>query len=113
MLAIKLSRFGKKKQAYFRLIVLEKTKDPWGDYLENLGTMNPRVADRAIKFNVERIKYWLEKGAQPTDTVRNILIDLGIVKGEKSRTIRMSKERTAKMEEAKKKNAPKAETPAA
>lgn len=113
MLAIKLSRFGKKKNPMFRLVVLEKTKDPWGDYMENLGTMNPRAKDGDIKFNIDRIKYWLEKGAQPTNTVRNLLIDLKVMKGEKSRTIRMSKERSAKIAEEKAKNAPKEEAPAA
>ena len=101
MLAIKLSRYGKKKQPMFRVIILEKTKDPWGKYLENLGTMNPRAEKRDIKLNVERIKYWLAHGAQPTETVRNLLIDEGIMKGEKSRTIRMSRERTAKLAAAK------------
>lgn len=98
MLAIKFSRFGKKKQPYFRVIVLEKAKDPWGDYLENLGTINPRAADREVKLKTERVKYWLEKGAQPTDSVRNLLIDLGLMTGAKARTIRMSRERTAKKE---------------
>ena len=96
MLAIKFSRFGKKKQPYFRVIVLEKTKDPWGDYLENLGTINPRAENREIKLNTERVKYWLEKGAQPTSSVRNLLIDIGLMTGAKARTIRMSRERTAK-----------------
>lgn len=113
MLAIKLSRFGKKKNPMFRLVVLEKTKDPWGDYMENLGTMNPRAKDGDVKFNIDRIKYWIEKGAQPTDTVRNLLIDMKVIKGEKAKTIRMSKERSAKIAEEKAKNAPKAEAPAA
>ncbi|MFH0927956.1 MAG: 30S ribosomal protein S16 [bacterium] len=109
MLAIKLARIGKIKQPYFRFVLLEKTKDPWGDCQEILGTMNPRAADRDIKLNTERVKYWLSKGAQPTDTVRNILIDLGLIKGRKAQTIKISKERRAKMNE---KNGVKAEAPA-
>jgi len=107
MLSLKFSRFGKKKQPQFRLIVVPKTSDPWGDYIENLGTMDPRAEDKNVKFNIERVKYWLEKGAQPTDTVRNLLIDLKIMKGEKAKTMRLSKERHAKMDEKnKKKDAP-------
>ena len=61
MLAIKLARFGKKKQPTYRVIVLEKSKDPWGDYLENLGTYNPKAQPKVIQLNAERIKYWMEK----------------------------------------------------
>ncbi|MEI7741177.1 MAG: 30S ribosomal protein S16 [bacterium] len=109
MLAIKLARFGKKKMPQFRLVVLEKTADPWGDYMENLGTMDPRAKDGNVKFNIDRIKYWIEKGAQPTDTVRNLLIDMKVIKGEKAKTIRMSKERTAKIAETKGKAVAEAE----
>ncbi|MDF1549736.1 MAG: 30S ribosomal protein S16 [Bacteroidales bacterium] len=72
MLAIKLSRFGKKKQPTYRIVVLEKNKDPWGDYLENLGHYNPR--SKEITLNAERIKYWISQGAQPSDTIHNILV---------------------------------------
>jgi len=84
MLTIKLSRFGKKKQPTFRLLVLEKTKDPWGDYLENLGNYNPRTKKADLK--VERVKYWLSVGAQPTDSVHNFLVTQGII-SEKKRSI--------------------------
>lgn len=118
MLAIKLSRFGKKKQPTYRVIVLEKTKDPWGDYLENLGTYNPKVQPKVIQLNAERIKYWLSKGAQPTPTVWNLLVSNNIIQAKKKSVSRMSKERAArlaaeKLAEEKSKAEVKTEAPAA
>lgn len=81
MLVIRLSRFGKKKQPVYRLIINEKHKDTRGDYLENLGFYNPRTKE--IKLKAERIKYWLEKGAQTSATVHNLLVDQKIIKGPK------------------------------
>ena len=46
MLKIRMSRFGKKKQPIYRIIVSESSKDPWGDYLENLGTYNPKTKEK-------------------------------------------------------------------
>ncbi|MBI5466431.1 MAG: 30S ribosomal protein S16 [Candidatus Kerfeldbacteria bacterium] len=85
MLMIRLARTGKKKQAHFRLIVSEKTKDTHGDYLEALGHMNPRTNPRQVAFKADRVKYWLDRGAQASPVVHNILVEQGIVKAEKLR----------------------------
>ncbi len=85
MLVIRLSRVGKKNQPEYRLIINEKHKDPWGDALEYLGYYNPRTEPALITLKVERIKYWLSQGAQVSDTVRNILIDQGIMEGSKAK----------------------------
>ncbi|MFA5133499.1 MAG: 30S ribosomal protein S16 [Patescibacteria group bacterium] len=103
MLAIKLSRFGKRKQPTYRLLVLEKSKDPWGNYLENLGHYNPRSKEAV--FNADRIKYWISKGAQPTDSVHNLLITKGVIEGKKIGVTKITKKRAAKLE---KENADKA-----
>lgn len=79
------------------MIVCEKTKDPWGDYLENLGTYNPRVQPVDIQLKKDRIQEWLAKGAQCSDTVWNLLLDQGLVKGEKRKTIEISKRRAEKL----------------
>lgn len=107
MVTLKLARVGKKKQPTFRLVVTEKGSDPWGHNLEILGWKNPRTKE--TKFEVERIKYWLSKGAQMTATVNNLLIDQKIITGEKRRNITISNTRKAKIEAEK----PKAEAPAA
>lgn len=83
MLSIRLSRFGKKKMPTYRLIVTEKTRDPWGKYLEILGTLDPLAKPKKVEFDIERIKYWMSKGAQPTPTVRNLLVDLKVIEGDK------------------------------
>jgi small subunit ribosomal protein S16 len=100
MLVIKLTRKGKKNQAFFRLVLLEKTKDPWGDFLEDLGFFNPLT--KKYSFKEERIKYWLKQGVQPTGTVRNLLIKRGIIIGKKAKAakINSSKKQSPEKKEA-------------
>lgn len=76
MLKIRLSRIGKKGQAYFRVVVVEHTKKPKGEYLELLGTYNPH--EKVLKVEKERIEYWVSKGAQPSPTVNNLLVNYKI-----------------------------------
>jgi small subunit ribosomal protein S16 len=85
MLSIRLSRVGKTKEPSYRLIVLDKRKDPWGDYLENLGTVNRRGKEKSYKLDADRIKYWISKGAQPSNPVWNMLVDQKIVVGSKKK----------------------------
>jgi len=94
MLAIKLSRKGRKKQPFFRIIILEKTKDPRGDFLEDLGFHNPFTKETSLKS--ERIKYWLSKGAQPTGSVHNLLIAQGIIKDEKVKVTKVNQKKIEK-----------------
>ncbi|MCR4279813.1 MAG: 30S ribosomal protein S16 [Candidatus Komeilibacteria bacterium] len=103
MLSIKLSRTGKKKQPYYRIIVLEKHKDPWGDYLENLGNYNPRSKELVI--NQERLKYWVSVGAQMSNTVNNLMIKQGLVEGKPKKAVRISDKRRTKLEDKKKADA--------
>jgi small subunit ribosomal protein S16 len=73
LLAIKLMRTGAKKSPSYRVVVKEKQSKRDGAYLENLGTYNPTRNPAAIKLNLERVNYWIEKGAQPTDTVIRLI----------------------------------------
>ena len=102
MLSIRLSRIGKKKQPSYRLIVCQKQKDPWGDCLETLGNYNPRTSPKTVEFKVDRVKYWLDKGAQPSDTVRNLLIDLKVIEWAKAKATKISGKRAGKIAERKK-----------
>lgn len=99
MLRIKLSRRGKKKQPVYRLIVTEKSKDPWGDYLENVGTWNPRTEPNSLTLKEDRVKHWLSVGAQPTDTVHNLLVDAGIITEKKVRASNLGKKYKDKLKE--------------
>jgi small subunit ribosomal protein S16 len=93
MLSIRLSRIGKRKQPVYRLIVTEKGRDPWGRNLEILGQYNPRTSPSTINFKEDRIKYYLDKGAQATNTVWNLLADLKIVEGAKRNKVTITKRR--------------------
>lgn len=95
MLAIRLARTGKKKKAYFRLIVSEKTKDTMGDYLEMLGYVDPHASPRAVEIKADRVKYWLEHGAQTSPVVHNILVEKGIIKEGKVRVWKPKKKKEA------------------
>ena len=100
MLQIKFARIGKKKQPTYRIIISEKSKDTFGDFLEILGHYNPCSKETSLKE--DRIKYWLGKGAQATDTVHNLLIAKGIIKGKKKKAFKISKKRMEKIKGKKK-----------
>ena len=73
MLAIRLMRMGAKKSPTYRVVVKEKLSKRDGAYLENVGTYNPTREPAEVKLKMDRIRYWLERGAQPTDTVRQLI----------------------------------------
>lgn len=73
MLAIRLTRQGAKKKPFYRIIVAEKRTKRDGGFVEIVGHYNPCREPVELKLNHERISYWLKCGAQPTDTVRNLI----------------------------------------
>ena len=73
---IRLQRIGKRGQAYFRVVVIEHTSRPKGEYLELLGTYNPH--QKEFKVKKDRIEYWVSKGAQTSPTVNNLLVNYKI-----------------------------------
>lgn len=81
MLAIKLRRIGKKHQASFRVVVMEKRSKLNGRFVDDLGWLNPHT-DK-FELNKERARRWLKVGAQPTDTVHNLFVKSGILSGPK------------------------------
>lgn len=97
MLTIRLTRVGKAKQPQYRLIVSEKSRDPWGKALEILGSYQPMQNPVGVTLKKERIEYWISKGAQCSDTVHNILVDQGIVKDKKLAHSQISKKRKEKL----------------
>lgn len=101
MLVIRLTRVGKKKQPSYRIVVQEKARDPWGDYVEKLGHYNPLTSPATLVIKEERLKHWISKGAQPSDTLWNLFVDRKLVDGEKRRIVQISKRRKEKMAAAK------------
>jgi small subunit ribosomal protein S16 len=82
---IRLARGGTKKRPFYRVVVADERSPRDGRFIEKVGTYNPLLpADSAerIKLDLERIKHWLEKGAQPTDRVLRFLDQAGILKRE-------------------------------
>jgi len=73
LLAIRLMRMGAKKSPAYRVVVKEKLTKRDGAYLENVGTYNPTRNPAEVKLNLERIRYWIERGAQPTEIVRDLI----------------------------------------
>lgn len=73
MLMIRLSRIGKKKHPFYRVVVTEKTRPRNGRFVEIVGTYDPSKNPAAVVLDQERVKYWMGKGAQPSDTVRSFL----------------------------------------
>ena len=73
MLMIRLARIGKKKHPFYRVVVTEKTRPRNGRFVEIVGTYDPSKNPAAVVLDQERVKYWMGKGAQPSDTVRSFL----------------------------------------
>lgn len=89
MLAIRFRRTGRKNRPHFRLIISDKRKDPWGDFLEILGYYDP--IKKITDLKKDRILYWIQKGAQASATVHNFLVDKNIVPGPKHMMVRKKK----------------------
>ena len=89
MLAIKLRMVGKKHQRTFRVIVAEKRYKLKGKFVEYLGWYN-RFTDKFF-LKTERVKHWLNVGAQPTDSVYNLLVTAKILPGPKKPLHKKSK----------------------
>jgi small subunit ribosomal protein S16 len=73
MLAIRLARVGAKKQAAYRVVVMEKSRPRNSRSVEIVGHYNPRRNPTELLLHQERIQYWLSKGAQPSDRVRLLI----------------------------------------
>ncbi|HZB43769.1 MAG TPA: 30S ribosomal protein S16 [Pyrinomonadaceae bacterium] len=73
MLAIRLMRMGAKKKPSYRVVVKEKLSKRDGAYEENVGFYDPTRNPAEVRLDMERVNYWLSKGAQPTDTVRQLI----------------------------------------
>lgn len=73
MVRIRLMRLGAKKKPFYRVVVADARARRNGPFIEIVGTYNPKREPADINLNIERINYWLSKGAQPTDTVKRLI----------------------------------------
>ena len=99
MLMIRFQRTGRTNDPAFRIVLLEKARAAKaGGITEQLGTYNPK--SKALALDEARVKEWIAKGAQPTDSIRNLLITKGIIEGKKvnalpKKTVQASKNQPA------------------
>ncbi|MCL6598794.1 30S ribosomal protein S16 [Alicyclobacillus macrosporangiidus] len=77
---IRLKRMGAKKAPFYRVVVADSRSPRDGRFIEQIGTYNPLTDPAAIQINAERALHWLQTGAQPTDTVRHLFRQAGILK---------------------------------
>lgn len=76
---IRLQRNGRKGYAFYSIVIADVRAPRDGKFTEKIGTYNPNTNPATVDLNFERALYWVETGAQPTDTVRNILSDEGVL----------------------------------
>lgn len=103
-----MQRTGRINQPSYRIVVVEHTESPkTGKFVDKVGTYNPKNKERTL--DGEKIKYWISVGAQPSPTVHNMLVSLGIISGKKINVLPKFKAPEAPAAEA---AAPVAEAPA-
>ena len=78
MVRIRLSRHGAKKQPTYRVVVADQHAPRDGRIIENIGNYNPRTEPETIVIDVERARYWLGIGAQPSESVARLLKAAGV-----------------------------------
>ena len=77
---IRLKRMGSKKRPFYRIVVADSRSPRDGRFIETVGTYNPLTQPEEVTVKEEAIMGWLNNGAQPSDTVRNILSKEGVMK---------------------------------
>jgi small subunit ribosomal protein S16 len=96
MVKIRLRRMGAKKQPTYRFVVADAKSPRDGRFLEILGHYNPRTEPKTLVVDQDKVKQWLAKGAQPSDPVRRLFAELGLVeRGPISETKRAPKGKKA------------------
>ena len=76
---IRLQRFGHKDYAFYQIVIADSRAPRDGKFIERIGSYNPNTNPATIDLNFDRALYWLQTGAQPTDTTRNILSSQGVL----------------------------------
>ncbi len=79
MVKIRLRRMGAKKAPYYRIVVADSRSPRDGRCIEEIGTYNPLTEPATVTVDAEKAKNWIKNGAQPTDTVRGLLKNAGVL----------------------------------
>ena len=86
---MRLTRMGDKKSPTYRIVVVDSRKARDGEYIDKVGHYNPTANPAEVVINADKAKDWLAKGVQPTETVRSLLLNAGVI--EKSDKLSPSK----------------------
>ncbi|MFZ1984748.1 MAG: 30S ribosomal protein S16 [Desulfatitalea sp.] len=76
---MRLARHGATKRPFYRIVVADNESPRDGRYLENVGTYNPLQDPAQVTLKTDRVLYWLQQGAIPTDTVKSLLKKQGVI----------------------------------
>ena len=76
---IRLARAGAKKRPFYQIVVADERSRRDGSFIENIGTYDPTKNPAVVKLKADKAAAWLNKGAQPTDTVRQLLKNAGLL----------------------------------
>lgn len=108
MVKLRLKRIGRKDAPHYRIVATDSRSPRDGRFIEELGWFNPKSKTELYKINVDGIKKWLGNGAQPSDTVKGILIKEGILERDKGAPCDRKKKKPVKnMEKRRKHREPK------
>ncbi len=92
---IRLRRGGRKKNPMYRIVVADSRSPRDGRFIEAIGHYYPRQADAGLTVQQERANYWLDHGAQPSDTVRSLLRRAGVLKSRHEARVASKRSATA------------------
>ena len=92
---IRLRRVGRKKNPMYRIVVADSRSPRDGRFIEAIGSYHPRITEGGLSVKKERANYWLDVGAQPTDTVRSLLRRSGVLKERHESRVAKSKSASA------------------
>ena len=76
---MRLTRMGDKKSPFYRVVVADSRSPRDGKNIDIIGTYNPKTEPAEIKIDAEKAAKWIANGAQPTDTVRSLLVGAGVL----------------------------------
>ena len=79
MVKIRLRRMGAKKAPFYRIVVADARSPRDGRCIEEIGTYNPLTSPATVNVDAEKVQAWIKNGAQPTDTVRGLLKNAGVL----------------------------------
>ena len=81
---MRLTRMGDKKSPFYRIVVADSRVARDAKYIDLIGTYNPLTSPAEVKIDAEKAKTWIKNGAQPTETVKALLVKEGIVEADKN-----------------------------